>query len=125
MTYITQDEAVQAIIEKTQDLNDLMSAEQNSWLSLYANRFVSDVCDYCHRDDFPKTLVYTAVELIGKWVSGESPGKQDAPIKTLTQDDTTFTFAVTDVSTVGSQVDADVESIRPKLNLYRKLRWSE
>lgn len=127
MTYITPDEAIQAVYDKILEIkNDYNGGAEeqpiinDTRLRMYAEKFVHDVMDYCNRENFPDTLVYTAVDLIMKWVDDEAAGKE-APLKSLKQNDTEFTFAVSDISAVGTKHDADFETLKPKLNQYRKV----
>lgn len=120
MTFLTQEDAVTAIVDKAAVLNKEIAEKYGDMMQIYAEKFVLDVLDYCHRDDFPQALVYTAVELIGRWATLAADGAA-GPVKSIQMDDTSFTFAVSDVSGAGTLADHDFESIRPKLNLYRKL----
>ncbi|MDD6699324.1 hypothetical protein [uncultured Selenomonas sp.] len=120
MTFLSQEDAVTAITAKAALLHKEIAEKYGDMMRTYAEKFVLDVLDYCHRDDFPQALVYTAVELIGKWASLETDGAA-GPLKSIQMDDTQFTFAVSDVSGAGTLADQDFDSIRPKLNLYRKL----
>lgn len=121
-----QQEAIQAILEK---LKLLRGAENlNEVQATFATeKLVLDILDYCHRDDFPMALVYTAVDLVGKRLD-DLQGDTDAdgisargPLSGLKMDDTEFTFAVDSVSATGILSDYDFDSIRSKLNLYRKV----
>lgn len=127
MTYITSDEAIQTIYDKILEIkNDYNgSAEEqpiinDTRLRMYVEKFVHDVMDYCNRENFPDTLVYTAVGLIMKWVDDEVSGNA-TPLKSLKQNDTEFTFAVSDISAIGNKHDTDFETLKPKLNQYRKV----
>ena len=127
MTYITPDEAIQAVYDKILEIkNDYNGGAEeqpiinDTRLRMYAEKFVHDVMDYCHREDFPDSLIYTAVELITKWTDAETSGEK-APLKSLKQNDTEFTFAVSDVSSTGNPHEADFESLKPRLNRFRKV----
>ena len=113
--------AVTAITEKVQ----LLESERqfkSDLLTFYIEKLVMDVLDYCHRDDFPKALVYTCADLLVKRVNDAADDTKG--LKSIKMDDTQFDFAHGDV-TAGNQADADFETIRPKLNLYRKIGgWS-
>ena len=94
-------------------------------VKFWIKKLVSDIVDYCNRTDFPVALIYTAVELICKRLDDENVDEttgSSAPLKKIKQDDTEFEFAVDNVSVVGLSSDADFETIKPKLNLYRKVR---
>lgn len=120
MKYITSDEAVTDILSKVSILKKNASDYDSAIAELYAEKFVNDVMDYCNRTDFPDTLSYTAADLIIKWL-GEDDSGSAGPLKTLKQNDTEFTFAVSDVSGSGSSHEADFEALRPLLNRYRKM----
>lgn len=125
MRYICRCEAVQQLIDTAMVLNT-NTLEMGNIVRLYAEKFVDDVLDYCHRDDFPKALVYIGAAFIVKWATAQSEsanegGGSTAPLKSIKQDDTEFVFAVNNVSATGSMIEADWETVKPKLNLYRKL----
>ena len=90
-------------------------------------KLVMDILDYCHRDDFPVALVYTAVDLVNKRLDDlQSVDDEDGgiptrgPLSSIKMDDTEFSFAVNNVSASGVLSDYDFDSIKAKLNLYRK-----
>lgn len=123
-----QQEAVQAILEK---LKLLRGAEKlNETQATFATeKLVMDILDYCHREDFPATLVYTAVDLVGKRLDdlqssaeaeeGDIPNR--GPLSSIKMDDTEFSFAVNSVSASGVLSDYDFDNIKAKLNLYRRV----
>lgn len=120
--FISSDEAETAIVETAKVLLQDGSTLNDAQYGIYAAKLVSDVLDYCHRDDFPKGLVYTCADLLVKRVSDTADDTK--VLKSIKMDDTQFDFAHGDV-TAGNQADADFETIRPKLNLYRKIGgWS-
>ena len=92
-----------------------------------AEKLVSDMLDYCHREDFPMALVYTAVDLVGKRLEdmqddADSQGiSVRSPLSSIKMDDTEFSFAVENVSASGVLSDYDFDSIKGKLNIYRKV----
>lgn len=124
MKYITAEEAIVAVKEKA-----LSMAESNEQLqqymtlgklAMFAERYVMDVLDYCHRVDFPYALIYVGAELAVKYFadsSRDAPG----PLKSLKENDVQFEWAVSSVSPIGCISEQDFESIRNKLNLYRKV----
>lgn len=123
-----QQEAVQAILEK---LKLLRGAENlNEAQATFATeKLVMDILDYCHREDFPVALVYTAVDLVGKRLDDLQSSADEAeegdiptrgPLSSIKMDDTEFSFAVNSVSASGVLSDYDFDSIKAKLNLYRR-----
>ena len=120
MKYITEEDAVSDILSKVEILKKGAPDYDTSIAQFYAGKFVADVMDYCHRTDFPDTLSYAAADLIIKWL-GEDKAGASGPLKSLKQNDTEFTFAVSDVSGTGSAHDADFEALKPKLNRYRRM----
>lgn len=92
--------------------------------ALYAKYFVAEVLDYCNRDDFPQALCMTGAEIIGRWLDDLENGGRNA-LKSIKQDDTEYQFAVSDASQAGSTLESDLAALRPRLNLYRKLRWPQ
>lgn len=127
---MNRQEAVTAVVEKVQLLESERQLKSDL-LTFYIEKVVADILDYCHRDDFPDALVYTAVDLIRKRLSDED-SKTAAelqgirgPLSSVTMDDTEFSFAVNGVDATGCLSDLDFDSIKPKLNLYRKVvSWS-
>lgn len=120
MKYITADEAVAKLIETAETLRGQLAAE--SAAEIYARHIVGYVLDYCHRNDFPEALILTGATLIGAWLDDVANGGRSA-LKSIKQNDTEFQFAVADTASAGSTMDADLEALRPKLNLYRRVRW--
>ena len=111
-----------------QNLRENLSEVQ---LEFYVKKFVLDVLGYCHIEKFPEALIYSAVDLIRKRVADESASfiessetsivSSNAPLSEIKMDDTTFKFAVNNVDLSGCLADLDFESIKPKLNLYRRM----
>ena len=64
----------------------------------------------------------TGAALIGSWMDDAANGGRSA-LKSIKQNDTEFQFAVAETASAGSTMDADLEALHPKLNLYRKVRW--
>lgn len=126
---MNQQEAVQAVLEK---LKLLRGAENlNEAQATFATeKLIMDILDYCHREDFPVALVYTAVDLVGKRLdsitSQESNDEMSAmstagPLSSIKMGDTQFEFAVNNAEAYGLLSDYDFSSIKAKLNLYRKV----
>lgn len=100
-------------------------------LEFYVQKFVLDCLDYCHIDKFPEALVYSAVDLIRKRIADESASfiessetsivNSNLPLSEIKMDDTSFKFAVNNVDLSGCLADLDFESIKSKLNLYRRM----
>ena len=99
-------------------------------LAFYVEKLVGDILDYCHREDFPATLVYSVVDLVRKRLADEGDNADAsnelglnirAPVSKVKMDDTEFTFAVGSVDAAGCLSDLDFSSLKPKLNLYRKV----
>ena len=76
MRYICRCEAVQLLMDTAMVLNT-NTLEMGNLVRLYAEKFVDDVLDYCHRDDFPKALVYVGAEFIVKWATAQSESISD------------------------------------------------
>ena len=126
-------EAAQQIAELVfqllpQSLSENLSDVQ---LEFYVNKFVLDVLDYCHIDKFPEALIYSAVDLIKKRIADEAASfiestetsivSSNLPLSEIKMDDTTYKFAVNSVDLSGCLADLDFDSIKPKLNLYRRM----
>lgn len=120
MKYITADEAVTKLIETAEALRS--SLDNEAAAEIYARHIVGYVLDYCHRNDFPEALILTGATLIGAWLDDAANGGRSA-LKSIKQNDTEFQFAVADTASAGSTMDTDLEALRPKLNLYRRVRW--
>ena len=122
---MTQEEAVQSILTNAKRLKPDLDTESGAIL-FYAEKLTGDILAYCHRKDFPAQLVYTAVELILKRLEDEDTDEINGvtikgPLSSLKMDDTEYKFAVSSVSAVGTMAEEDFNTIKPKLNLYRKL----
>lgn len=116
-TYISFDDAV------TQICNILIGVSPDydtPRMRLSVQSFVKKVLDYCHRDDFPDTLLYTAVDFVMKNIERESITK-DAPVKAIQEKDNRIEFAVNSVPVYGLASDEEFKLLRPALNLYRRL----
>lgn len=128
-TTLEPTEAVQRITQKVLLLESQRELN-NDLLAFYVEKLVSDILDYCRRNDFPEGLVYTAVDLIRKRLADEAEAAGNAeelgmsikgPLSAVKMDDTEFKFAVKSADLSGCLSDLDLESIKPKLRLYRKL----
>lgn len=137
---IFKDEAVQQITDKLIELASVESQsdsdtvqlstyleQKRPMLDFYVEKLVGDILSYCHRKDFPPPLIYSAVDLILKQFDDELAASAsdvgvNAPLSKIKQDDTEFSFAVAtvDVSAVASEKLFD--SLKSKLNLYRKVK---
>lgn len=120
MKYITADKAVTKLIETAETLRS--SLDNEAAAEIYARHIVGYVLDYCHRSDFPEALILTGATLIGTWLDDAANGGRSV-LKSIKQNDTEFQFAVADTASTGSTMDTDLEVLRPKLNLYRRVRW--
>ena len=129
---MTREEAISAILQKILQLKPLMTARSNE-IQFWIEKLVVDVLAYCHRKDFPEALIYTCVDLILKRITDREAATPDEegvvalPLSEIKMDDTSFKFdtnfsaktATTD--NVGLLSDSDFDSIKSKLNLYRRL----
>ena len=123
-------EAVKQVSEKVL----LLTGEQkpnSDTLAFYIEKLVTDILDYCHRDDFPDALVYTVVELVQKRLADAASaaagmaGDTHGPLQSVKMDDTEFHFAVSSVDPAACLSELSFESIKPKLKLYRKaVSWA-
>lgn len=126
--YMEFDAAVQEVVRQAERLAVIKSVGSDgvidhTELELFAEKFVLDVMDYCHRNDFPRTLAYTGAELAIKYIA-DSASNGQGPLKSLKENDVEFEWAVGEVSPIGCISEHNFNSIRPKLNLYRKVVWS-
>lgn len=123
--YMPYDNAVSEVIRQAERLvviKDNVVLDSIA-LEIFAEKFVLDVMDYCHRTDFPRTLAYTGAELAIKYIV-DSASNGQGPLKSLKENDVEFEWAIGEVSPIGCISEQDFNSIRPKLNLYRKVVWS-
>ena len=122
---LTPEEATQEITAKVLLLESQKSLNSDL-LTFYVGKLIEDILDYCRREDFPETLVYTVVELVRKRLADEDASAGDfagarGPLSSVKMDDTEFKFAVNNVDAAGCLSDLDFSSIKVKLNLYRKV----
>lgn len=126
-TGMEKEAAIQAITDKVLLLESQRSLLNPDLLAFYVEKLVEDILDYCHREDFPAALVFTVVDLIRKRLADEdSTGDEQGinsrgPLSSVKMDDTEFKFAVSNVDATGCLSDLDFSSIKPKLNIYRKV----
>lgn len=123
-------EAVKRVSEKVL----LLTGEQkpnSDTLAFYIEKLVTDILDYCHRDDFPDALVYTVVELVQKRLTDAASaaagmaGGTHGPLQSVKMDDTEFHFAVSSVDPAACLSELSFDAIKPKLQLYRKaVSWA-
>ncbi len=103
-------------------------------ISFWIEKLVLDILDYCHRDDFPDALLYTCVDLVLKRLSDAEAAAENMesdttvlPLSEIKMDDTSFKFytgsikSTTAPDNIGLLSDLDFDSIKPRLNLYRKV----
>lgn len=119
-----QEEAVKTISDKVQ-LRKSQLITDSATVKFFIEKLVVDILDYCHRDDFPPSLVYTVVDLVCKRMDDEAKAAAGGPgqLKRLQQNDTTYEWAVNATAASGLLSDADFDSIKPKLNRWRKVAW--
>lgn len=133
---MTRAEAIEMISQKIQ-----LTAPQrqliltnNRWV-FWVEKLVIDILDYCHRKNFPEALIYICVDLILKRLAdyemaADSVDSDTAvvlsPLSEIKEDETSYKFdtdlaiKTTATDNVGLLSDLDFDSIKPRLNLYRK-----
>ncbi|UBS49216.1 hypothetical protein [Megamonas funiformis] len=117
---MTPAEAVADIIAKVKTIRGDTEIDE-AVLGIYVEKLVNDVLDYCHRHDFPRALTFTCMDLINKRIGDEQTAAEGAAqLKSIEAGDTKFEFNVAAISS-GVLNDLDFDSIKPKLNLYRKI----
>lgn len=117
---MTPAEAVADIIAKVKTIRGDTEIDE-AVLGIYVEKLVNDVLDYCHRHDFPRALTFTCMDLINKRIGDEQTVAEGAAqLKSIEAGDTKFEFNVAAISS-GVLNDLDFDSIKPKLNLYRKI----
>lgn len=118
---MTPSEAVADITAKVKIIRNDTTIDE-AVLSIYVEKLVNDILDYCHRHDFPDTLIFTCVDLINKRICDEQASTEGTnALKSIEAGDTKFEFNVGTAITSGILSDLDFDSIKPKLNLYRKI----
>ena len=94
----------------------------------FVSKLVDDILAYCHRRDFPEPLLYTAVEMILQQFKDELTAAANgldvnAPISKIKMGDTEYNFAVADVDLSGVASERLFNSIKSKLNLFRRPQY--
>lgn len=118
---MTINEAVADIVTKIKTIRGDTNVNENC-LKIYVEKLVLDILDYCHRKDFPSTLVFTCMDLINKRIDDEQAKLEgSSSLKSIEAGDTKFEFSVSAAIASGILSDLDFDSIKPKLNLYRKI----
>ena len=131
--FLSAEEATTRIMSKLTSLEQTRELNKEL-LRFWAEKLVLDVLDYCHRADFPDALVYTCVDLIRKRLADmdEAAGGSESeavtlPLSEIKMDDTQFKFSTdlmvktTAPDNIGLLSDLDFDSIKPRLNLYRRV----
>lgn len=116
-----RDAAIQKIIVLATNLNVQLSESE---LEFYATKLVLDVLDYIHDDKFPETLCYTVAGALAKKfaASDDSGVAGGAPLKKITQDDTSYEFAVAETDTTTDAGTLMFDALKPRLSIYRRIR---
>ena len=116
-----KDAAIQKIIQLALSLDATLDANK---LNFFATKLVLDVLDYCHRKDFPEAVCYTCAGVLSQAFTSSTSGATtgSAPLKKLTQDDTTFEFAVAEIDTSLDAGTIAFNALKPKLSLYRRIK---
>lgn len=92
-------------------------------LNFQVSKFVEDVLVYCNRRDFPKPLIYTAVEMLNERISSKlATSQSQAPLSEVKMDDVTFKWNYAAINLASVFSEELFNSITPKLNLYRKVK---
>ncbi|WP_270369435.1 hypothetical protein [Megamonas funiformis] len=118
---MTPSEAILEIIAKVKTIRGDTEIDE-AVLGIYVEKLVNDVLDYCHRHDFPRALTFTCMDLINKRIGDEQTAAEGAAqLKSIEAGDTKFEFNVAAAISSGVLNDLDFDSIKPKLNLYRKI----
>lgn len=118
---LTPSEAILEIIFKIKTIRADTKINEDC-LKIYVEKLVLDILDYCHRNDFPPALVFTCIDLINKRIDDEQAKLEgSSSLKSIEAGDTKFEFSVSAAIASGILSDLDFDSIKPKLNLYRKI----
>ena len=125
---MSKDEAIATILLKLEKIE----VSINNLIRHYVEKLIVDILDYCHREDFPESLIYTVIELVLKrnkdnQIAELSSDTTTLPLSELKMDDTTFKFYTgnivksTTTDNIGILADQDFDTIKPKLRLYRRM----
>lgn len=131
---LSAEEAATRITSKLTSLNPTRELNKEL-LQFWVEKLVLDVLDYCHRTDFPDALIYTCVDLIQKRLAdlnealaGDTESEAvSLPLSEIKMNDTQFKFSTDLVrktiapDNIGLLSDLDFDSIKPRLNLYRRV----
>lgn len=118
---MTPKEAITDIVAKVKTIRGGTEIDEEL-LSIYVEKLVNDILDYCHRCDFPNTMIFSCVDLINKRLSDEQAvAEGSAHLKSIEAGDTKFEFNVNTAISSGVLSDLDFDSIKSRLNLYRKI----
>ena len=105
-------------MNKTEAINALVEMGVEEFR---AKKFVLDVLDYIHDENFPEALIFIGFELLAK-IKSDEDNEVDAPLKKIVQDDSSFEFGVADVDINLSPYERMFNSLKPRLNLYRLVK---
>ena len=133
---MTRAEAIEMISQKIQLTapQRQLTLTNNRWI-FWVEKLVIDILDYCHRKDFPEALIYTCVDLILKRLADYEMAADNvdsdpvvvlSPLSEIKEDETSYKFdtdfaiKTTATDNVGLLSDLDFDTIKQRLNLYRK-----
>ena len=125
---MSKEEAITTIISRL----EMIEVSINNLIRHYVEKMIVDIMDYCHREDFPESLIYTVIELVLKRLKDDQTNELSSdttilPVSELKMDDTTFKFYTGNLAksvspdNIGILADRDFETIKPKLRLYRRM----
>ena len=125
---MSKDEAIATILLKLEKIE----VSINNLIRHYVEKLIVDILDYCHREDFPESLIYTVIELVLKRNKDNESAELSSdtatlPVSELKMDDTTFKFYTGNLAksispdNIGILADQDFDTIKPKLRLYRRM----
>lgn len=126
---LSAEEAITLITSRVVQLEPERQLNKNL-LQFWVEKLTFDILDYCHRRDFPYALIYTCVDLIRKRIDDSEEAAEETstlPLSEIKMDDTQFKFDTafalkkTAPDNAGLLSDLDFDTIKPKLNRYRKL----
>ena len=125
---MSKDEAIATILLRL----EMIEVSINNLIRHYVEKLIVDILDYCHREDFPESLIYTVIELVLKRIKDNESAELSSdtatlPLSELKMDDTTFKFYTGNLAksiapdNIGILAEQDFDTIKPKLRLYRRL----